>query len=165
MVTSSSTCRPTLPAPRGASISVDGRDVVPDVHAVLDRMAALLRQKNIRRAFIDVSGDCIAIGAPPGQDGWTVDIVDPDHPGRWLTSTRIRDEALATSANTVSIVRYGSFTAGHVMDPADGWPARRLRQATVVAGTAIEADALSTAMLVSGTAPGAGAGVRRVYRV
>lgn len=131
----------------------------------LDRMAALLRQKNIRRAFIDVSGDCIAIGAPPGQDGWTVDIVDPDHPGRWLTSTRIRDEALATSANTVSIVRYGSFTAGHVMDPADGWPARRLRQATVVAGTAIEADALSTAMLVSGTAPGAGAGVRRVYRV
>jgi len=127
----------------------------------LDRMAALLRRKQIRRAFIDVSGDCIAIGAPPGQDGWAVDIVDPDRPGRWLTSTTIRDEALATSANTVSVMRYGSFTAGHVMDPADGWPARRLRQATVVARPAMAADALSTAMLVSGLAPGA----RRVYRV
>ena len=28
-----------LRAPRGASIMVDGKDVVPDVHAVLDRMA------------------------------------------------------------------------------------------------------------------------------
>jgi glucose-6-phosphate isomerase len=30
-----------LRAPRGAAIKVDGRNVVPDVHAVLDRMAAL----------------------------------------------------------------------------------------------------------------------------
>jgi thiamine biosynthesis lipoprotein len=126
----------------------------------LDRMAALLRRRGIGRALIDVSGDCIGIGAPPGQDGWTVDIVDPDRPGRRLASTKLRGEALATSANTVSIVRYGSFTAGHVMDPTDGWPARGLRQATVVAGSAIEADVLSTAMLVSGNAPGA----RRVYR-
>src|SRR6202034_3698071 len=29
-----------LRAPRNASISVDGRNVVPDVHAVLDKMAA-----------------------------------------------------------------------------------------------------------------------------
>src|SRR6184192_289210 len=29
-----------LRAPRGASIVVDGKDVVPEVHAVLDRMAA-----------------------------------------------------------------------------------------------------------------------------
>src|SRR5690606_4884816 len=29
-----------LRAPRGMRIEVDGRDVVPDVHAVLDRMAA-----------------------------------------------------------------------------------------------------------------------------
>jgi glucose-6-phosphate isomerase len=33
-----------LRAPRGASISVDGRNVVPDVHAVLDRMEAFANQ-------------------------------------------------------------------------------------------------------------------------
>ena len=33
-----------LRAPRGEKILVDGRDVVPDVHEVLDRMAAFSRQ-------------------------------------------------------------------------------------------------------------------------
>ncbi|HXX49019.1 MAG TPA: glucose-6-phosphate isomerase [Myxococcota bacterium] len=33
-----------LRAPRGASISVDGRNVVPDVHAVLDRMGEFARR-------------------------------------------------------------------------------------------------------------------------
>ena len=34
------------------------------------------------------------------------------------------------------------------MDPWSGWPAARCRQVSVVARTAVEADALSTAMLV-----------------
>ncbi len=33
-----------LRAPRGESIVLDGHDVVPDVHAVLDRMAAFADQ-------------------------------------------------------------------------------------------------------------------------
>ncbi|HYS60802.1 MAG TPA: FAD:protein FMN transferase, partial [Gemmatimonadales bacterium] len=118
----------------------------------------------LRRAFIDVSGDMAAIGTPPGEPGWRVDIADPDQPGagRAAATTRLRDAALATAANTESIVRYGSLVAGHVMDPKTGWPARALKQATVVTGTAVAADALSTAMLVAGRTPG---GVRRAYRV
>ena len=52
----------------------------------------------------------------------------------------------------MSVVRYGRAVRGHVMDPATGWPADALTQVSVVARTGIEADALSTAMLVSGTA-------------
>ena len=44
----------------------------------------------------------------------------------------------------------GRAVRGHVMDPDTGWPADGLVQVTVVARTGIEADALSTAMLVSG---------------
>lgn len=152
---------------QGDRVSLPARHTRLDLGGIgvgygLDRMAALLRRRGISRAFIDVSGDCIALGAPPGREGWRVDVTDPDHPGRWVASMVIRNEALATSANTVSIVRYGSFTAGHVMDPSTGWPARRVRQATVVAGSGIEADALSTALFVNGVpAPG----VRRCYLV
>jgi hypothetical protein len=64
----------------------------------------------------------------------------------------LRDAALATSANTVSAIRYGRTLAGHVMDPLAGRPASALLQATVVARTGIEADALSTALLVSAAA-------------
>src|SRR6267378_4135310 len=120
----------------------------------IDRALEVLRARGLRRAFIDVSGDMAAMGAPPGEPGWLVEIADPDHPGagRAVAATRLRDAALATAANTESVVRYGSLVAGHVMDPATGWPAHALRQASVVTRTAVAADALSTAMLVSGRA-------------
>jgi thiamine biosynthesis lipoprotein len=117
----------------------------------LDRAAAVLRRVGIRSAFLDVSGDCIAIGAPPGRDdGWPVDIAGPGTSSTIVASTRLRDAALATSANTMSVVRYGRAVRGHVMNPETGWPADALVQVSVVGRTGIEADALSTAMLVSG---------------
>src|SRR5438445_650759 len=130
----------------------------------IDRALELLRARGLRRAFIDVSGDMAAIGAPPGEPGWRVDIADPDQPGagRAAATTRLRDAALATAANTESIVRYGSLVAGHVMDPKTGCPAGAAKQAAVITGSAVAADALSTAMLVAGRTPG---GVRRAYRV
>jgi thiamine biosynthesis lipoprotein len=117
----------------------------------LDRAMIVLRRAGISRAFLDVSGDCIAMGTPPGeQDGWLVEIAAPSGNGRIVASTRLRDAALATSANTQSVVRYGRALRGHVMDPETGWPADALTQVTVVSSTGIEADALSTGMLVSG---------------
>ena len=128
----------------------------------IDRAVGVLRSRGVARAFIDVSGDVAAMGAPPGEPGWLVEIADPARPGESIAATRLRDAALATSANTVSTVRYGPLVAGHVMDPATGWPARALTQATVVARTAVQADALSTAMFVSGRGPD---GVLQAYRV
>jgi len=116
----------------------------------LDRAADVLRGAGIRRALIDVSGDCLAIGAPPGADGWPVEVADPDDQGKVIGRARLRDAALATSSNLVSVVRYGRAVRGHVMDPESGYPAARCRQVTVVARSGIEADALSTAMLVAG---------------
>ena len=115
----------------------------------LDRMALVLRRAGIRRAFLDVSGDCLAIGAPPGETGWLVEIVDPAKPGGVSARTRLRDSAVATSANTVSVIRWGRAVRGHVMNPATGYPASALVQATVRARTGLEADALSTALLVA----------------
>jgi thiamine biosynthesis lipoprotein len=124
----------------------------------IDRALAVLRARGIARAFLDVSGDVGALGAPPGESGWLVGIADPRGPGGVLATVSLRDAALATSANTVAVVRYGALRAGHVMDPATGWPARALVQASVAARRAVDADALATAMLVMGRPPpGAGA--------
>ena len=128
----------------------------------LDRAIGVLRRAGIRRAFLDVSGDCFALGAPPGEAGWEVGVADPHRPGGVFAVTRIRDQAIATSSNSVSVVRYGKAVRGHVMDTATGWPATGRAQVTVVARTGIEADALSTAMLVSGKQS---PGILRVYSV
>jgi FAD:protein FMN transferase len=122
----------------------------------IDRVLAVLKARGIARAFIDVSGDCAALGPPPGETGWPVGIAAPSQPGgpgRTIAQTRLRDAALATAANTVSLVRYRGLVAGHVMNPATGWPAHSLRQASVVTRTATAADALSTALFVSGRRP------------
>lgn len=116
----------------------------------IDRALAVLRGRGITRALIDVSGDVGTIGAPPGESGWPVGIADPDRRGHTVAETRLCDEALCTSANTESTERYGALIAGHVMNPATGWPAHALKQVSVVARAAVQADALSTAMLVSG---------------
>jgi thiamine biosynthesis lipoprotein len=118
----------------------------------LDRAGEVLRGRGVSSALLDVSGDILAIGAPPGREGWPVDIANPQVPGRRVASTLLRDQALATSANTVSVVRLGQMLCGHVMDPELGCPADRLLQATVTARTGLEADVLSTAMLVAGRA-------------
>jgi thiamine biosynthesis lipoprotein len=128
----------------------------------LDRAGAVLRAAGIQRAFLDVSGDCLAIGAPPGEEGWLVEVADPARTGRIVASTRLRDAALATSSNQLSVVRYGRAIRGHVIDPASGWPATGCTQVSVVARSGLEADALSTAMLVS---PIPFRGVRRAYTV
>jgi thiamine biosynthesis lipoprotein len=119
----------------------------------IDRVLAVLQARGVARAFIDVGGDCAALGAPPGEAGWLVGIASPDEPGGTIAQTRLRNTALATAANTVSLVRYRGLVAGHVMNPATGWPAHTLRQASVVTRTATEADALSTALFVSGRRP------------
>jgi FAD:protein FMN transferase len=139
----------------GDRVRLSGADSRLDLGGIgvgygLDRAVRRLRGLGIDSAFLNVSGDCFALGAPPGLKGWLVEIAGI-HPGaRPLASTRLRDAALATSANTVSVVRYGRAVRGHVMNPESGWPADALVQVSVVARTGIEADALSTAMLVSG---------------
>ena len=116
-------------AVRAARIVVDGRRVaLPAGHTRLDPggigvgygldcARAVLRRYQIQRAFIDVSGDCLALGAPPGENGWPVTVVDSARPSRVIVSTRLRDLALATSSNAVSVVRFGDLTVGHIMDP------------------------------------------------
>jgi FAD:protein FMN transferase len=152
----------------GARVSLPNADTRLDLGGIgvgygLDQAMRVLRRAGIRNAFLDVSGDCIALGTPPGEaDGWLVEIAGPHADGRIVSSTRLRDAALATSANTMSVVRYGRAVRGHVMNPETGWPADALTQVTVVTGSGIEADALSTGMLVSGKPA---KGVLRCYKV
>jgi FAD:protein FMN transferase len=152
----------------GNQVSLPSRETRLDLGGIgvgygLDRAMQVLRHAGIRSAFLDVSGDCLALGAPPGEErGWLVELAGPPGGRKFVGATRLRDAALATSANTTSVVRYGRAIRGHVMNPETGWPANVLTQVTVVSGTGIDADALSTAMLVSGKPA---AGVVRWYKV
>ena len=95
-----------------------------------------------------------AIGTPPGQDrGWPVAIKHPWDEKRQLGTIYLNGTALGTSAATFQHFEYNGRKLGHLLDPRTGWPAEGVDQVSVVAPTAAEADALSTAFFVLGVEP------------
>lgn len=95
-----------------------------------------------------------AVGTPPGQPrGWPVTVKHPWNPDRRLGTVYLNHAALGTSAATFQHFAYNGRTLGHLLDPRTGWPAEGIDQASVIAPTAAEADALSTAFFVLGVEP------------
>jgi thiamine biosynthesis lipoprotein len=127
----------------GLSLDLGG---VAKGHA-LDLAASVLREHGVERALLHGgTSTAIALGAPPGADAWRVAIGrGPDAPIALL-----RDAALSVSATGG---RRNDAGAPHVLDPRTGLPVdERVSTAAVIAPSARDADAWSTALL-AGAAP------------
>ena len=103
----------------------------------LDRMAELLRSWDCLSFLLVAGGSSIlAGGAPKGTLGWSCGLGD-DHATQrfFLTNVSLSGSGLAVKGN-------------HILDPRTGQPAFRQSRAWVIADTAAESDALSTACMV-----------------
>jgi len=117
----------------------------------VDRAAASLRENGVTCALVDLSGNMTALGSPPGREAWVVGVRDP----RDRIPSLVRLElpgggSIATSGNYEIFLSHGGKTYGHILDPRTGWPAEGLISATVLAPSAMEADAWATAFIVLG---------------
>ena len=81
---------------------------------------------------------------------WTIGVKDPLCHQRRLGQVELRDRALGTSGAQFQSFRHRGRRYGHILDPRTGWPADGVFSVTVLAPTAAEADALSTAFYVMG---------------
>jgi thiamine biosynthesis lipoprotein len=84
---------------------------------------------------------------PPG---WSIALRHPQRPDVRLAEFVLRDQALGTSGSGTQFFHYQGKRYGHILDPRTGWPADKVLSATVIAPTAEQADALSTALFVMG---------------
>jgi thiamine biosynthesis lipoprotein len=118
----------------------------------LDRVAEWLRERGVTSALLHGgSSSVLAVGRPAtGVPGWSVALLHPWRREQSLGTVRLRDDALGTSAATFQFFEYNGRKLGHLLDPRTGWPAEKLAQVSVIAPTAAEADALSTALFVMG---------------
>lgn len=103
----------------------------------LDRMADLLRQWDCLSFLLVAGGSSILAGDPPdGTLGWSCGLGDDDAPLRFfLAYASLSGSGLAVKGQ-------------HILDPRTGGPALRQNRAWVLADTAAESDALSTACMV-----------------
>jgi thiamine biosynthesis lipoprotein len=81
---------------------------------------------------------------------WTVGVKDPLRADVRVGQIEIRDRALGTSGAQHQSFRHQGKRYGHILDPRTGWPAEGVLAVSVLAPTAAEADALSTAFYVLG---------------
>jgi FAD:protein FMN transferase len=119
----------------------------------LDRMARLLRAEwSISRMLLHGGTSSVYAGGglPDEERGWQGAILHPWDRQRRLARVWLRDRALGTSAATHQHLEYNGQKLGHLLDPRTGWPASGIASASVLAPSAAEADALSTAFYVGG---------------
>ena len=116
----------------------------------VDRAAEILRGRGAQSALVNIGGNMYAIGAPPGRDAWTIGIRDPRGGDGVAGTLLLRNEAVATSGDYENFVEIDGRRYGHIIDPRSGRPAAGVLAVTVVARTAIAADALSTGLFVMG---------------
>lgn len=118
-----------------------------------------LRKAGFGAVLVNLGGNLRACGAArPGRSGWAVAVRDPYLPygeGRIGTLVLTDGRATATSGRYERFVEIAGRRYAHVLDPRTGQPVGALAQVTVVAGSAGEADALSTALFVLGPQTGA----------
>ena len=122
----------------------------------IDQVARLLRAHGVTAAFIGTGqSSYYAIGAPPGEDGWLINVPAPFDREQTLSAVRLRDAALSTSGNYEKFFELEGRRYCHIMDPRTGQPVEGMVQVTVIAPNAADSDALSTSVFVLG--PDAGA--------
>jgi thiamine biosynthesis lipoprotein len=120
----------------------------------LDAAAEVLRARQHRAALLDFAGQIMAVGPPPGREGWLVRIAHPADrrcPGLSLILDR---GSLATSSNAERARTRNGETLGHVIDPRSGRPTKTRASASVLADSATAADALASALMVGGADAG-----------
>jgi thiamine biosynthesis lipoprotein len=105
--------------------------------------------------LIDAGGDVFASGDGPDGDGWLVAVAGPARDSDDVALLRLRDEALATSTTAVRRWRRGGRWLNHLIDPRTGEAADGgVVSASVIAGTAVEAETLAKAALLMGREDG-----------
>ena len=100
-----------------------------------------LREHGIQSALFEAGGDIVLSDPPPGQTGWTIELVDagPDMP-RTLT---LANCAVSTSGDTEQYVEIAGQRYSHVVDPKTGIGLTTRAMSTVVAPKGIWSDGLS----------------------
>lgn len=121
---------------------------------IVDRaLDAAMQGEGVTGAMVDIGGDIRCAGAGPHDGAWRIGVPQPlvTYDNAPLCGVyEMKSGAVATSGFGPRDGRIGGTELSATLDPRSGWPVAHRRSATAAATTAMDADALATAMLVLG---------------
>lgn len=120
--------------------------------AASDEIAALLERKGVHNYLVEVAGAVRSKGHNDKGNPWRVAIVEPsDRPGAIEDVVTPNGMALSTAGSYRNYYELDGRRYSHIIDPTTGEPVtHKLVSASVITPTALEADALDTALMVMG---------------
>ena len=115
-----------------------------------DRAAETFQRANMV-GLVNMGGDIRSVGSQPDGTPWQVGVRHPYHPERLLARLELSgDRAVATSGTSEQTFELEGRSIAHILDPRTGRPVSEVVSATVVADSAMKADAFATAACVLG---------------
>ena len=120
----------------------------------LDMARRALRHDAIGAGKLDLGGNLLLFGRPPGARRRRVEIVDPLRRDRVVGGFTIDSGAVATSGDYEHYVVVEGRRYGHLIDPRTGEPSRGVLSATAIGPLGEWSDGLSATLFLLG--PGRG---------
>jgi thiamine biosynthesis lipoprotein len=133
---------------RGMAITLNG---IAQGFAADCAMQAL-RDHGVCAALVD-TGEIGTLGRKTDSQPWTVGIQHPRQHDAYLALAQLDGRCLATSGDYATPLS-DDLRHHHLFDPRTGYSPTEFASVSVAAATAMEADALSTAVFVLGSAAG-----------
>lgn len=114
---------------------------------IVDMASEVLSKHHIENYLINAGGDIRTMGRRQDGKPWTVAVQDPLKKQQYPDKIHMTDGAIATSGNyEVYFDREKMFH--HIVNPATGFSPNASTSVSVLAETAMDADALSTSVFV-----------------
>ena len=108
----------------------------------VDRIAQILKENGVQSALVSGGGSSIyAIGAPPNEKGWKLDIKNPTNPSESIESVYLKDESMSTSGSYEKFFHAEGRIYSHIMDPRTGYPAQGMLSTSVIAPQTLDSEA------------------------
>ena len=173
--------------PKGGRVRLDTPGMQLDLGGIAkgygcDEAIRVLKASGIKSALVEMGGDIVVSSAPPGTNGWEIEIPNAPRKGTDTISRHkmclspfliLSNAAVSSSGDTEQYVEIGGKRYSHIVDPRTGLGLTDRIAVTVVAPNGVTSDGLSTAISALGeikgrtlakTYPGVTAYIRRAAR-
>jgi thiamine biosynthesis lipoprotein len=121
----------------------------------VDKAVELLQKAGLKGGMVDIGGNLRCFGtAANGKRHWLIGLQDPQNEDEILMKLNMDDRAVATSGDYRRFVVIDGQKHSHIINPATADSAQDLSSVTIIAPTAMQTDALSTAVTVMGDKKG-----------
>lgn len=121
---------------------------------IVDETLQVIQKMGVQSALVNAGGDIGVLGRPPGKAGWGVAVASLEAKGKPDRVITLEKGAVATSGDAFQAVEIEGVRYSHILDPKTGIGLTRRSSVTVIAPTAMEADAWASAISVLGAERG-----------